>query len=69
MSDSKRRDQKKRRREKRQTRRDEYKSSIESILRSLQHLTGFPEPRSWPGAGRSVAEPARPNQVRTEHDY
>ncbi|HEV8059837.1 MAG TPA: hypothetical protein VGP68_08190 [Gemmataceae bacterium] len=64
MSNSQRRDEKKRRREKRLAKRDRAKENLDSILRTLQRQSSFSEPRSWPGA----ADPSlnRPDRIKFE---
>lgn len=65
MSDSKRRKEKKRlERKKSLARRSRARESVENAIRSLQHLSRFPEPRTWPGA----ADPSldHPDRIKYE---
>jgi hypothetical protein len=65
MNSSQRREEKKRRREKRLAKKDQRAlRELDDTLEALEHLTSFPEPKTWPGA----ADPSvnRPDRVKFE---
>ena len=64
MSNSKRREEKKRQHKKRLATLNKAKKSLGTILQTMQHLSGVSEPSTWPGA----ADPSlsRPDHIKFE---